>query len=234
MSQQPSHVPQPRPSKRQNLDTRRHPYQKLHICIPDFRSMSASSRGGSRGGSRPRRIAQKLSRLILRRQTLRLLLKLTAISTALCVLLQWLLAYPIRSDQRLVPPQLQDAKNLLVVTAHPDDECLFFAPAILGVLGSGGGDVRGGLLVLSTGNNYGLGEVRRKELAGSCRLLGVEEGRCVALDRLELQDDPNVWWDESIIQGIVKEYIQKWNIDAVRISVHCFSPFSVSRPLLLT
>jgi len=36
------------------------------------------------------------------------------------------------------------------VTAHPDDECLFFSPAILGVL-DGNPDTTGGLIVLSSG-----------------------------------------------------------------------------------
>lgn len=45
--------------------------------------------------------------------------------------------------------QLARAKSLLVVTAHPDDETLFFAPSILGVLDEG--STRGGLLVMSNG-----------------------------------------------------------------------------------
>jgi N-acetylglucosaminylphosphatidylinositol deacetylase len=36
------------------------------------------------------------------------------------------------------------------VTAHPDDECLFFSPSILGVLDRNR-DITGGLLVMSTG-----------------------------------------------------------------------------------
>jgi hypothetical protein len=36
------------------------------------------------------------------------------------------------------------------VTAHPDDECLFFAPSILGTL-DGNPDIKGALLVMSTG-----------------------------------------------------------------------------------
>lgn len=66
------------------------------------------------------------------------------------LLLQILLADIIGQDARLFPPALRRAKNLLVVTAHPDDECLFFSPSILGVL-SGNPDITGSLLVLSTG-----------------------------------------------------------------------------------
>lgn len=75
------------------------------------------------------------------------------ISLALFVLpliLQWIVAYLVGSDARILPPQLLAARNLLIVTAHPDDECLFFAPSILGVLDRNRG-INGGLLVMSTG-----------------------------------------------------------------------------------
>ena len=137
--------------------------------------------------------------------------------------------------------QLLAAKNLLIVTAHPDDECLFFAPSILGVLDRNRG-ITGGLLAMSTGNaapslppspdyspttcmhlpfpdrarardrapktdtdsstqvlaviddtlgnNYGIGETRKSELIGSCKALGINVERCVAIDREELQDNP--------------------------------------------
>jgi len=66
------------------------------------------------------------------------------------LLLQWVLAYILGSDARLLPPELLTAKNLLVVTAHPDDECLFFSPSILGVLDRNK-NIKGGLVVMSTG-----------------------------------------------------------------------------------
>jgi N-acetylglucosaminylphosphatidylinositol deacetylase len=66
------------------------------------------------------------------------------------LVLQILLADIIGKDPRLFPPALRQARSLLVVTAHPDDECLFFSPSILGVL-SGNSEITGGLVVLSTG-----------------------------------------------------------------------------------
>lgn len=66
------------------------------------------------------------------------------------LLLQILLASIIGKDPRLFPASLRRAKNLLIVTAHPDDECLFFAPSILGVL-EDNPQTTGGLLVMSTG-----------------------------------------------------------------------------------
>jgi N-acetylglucosaminylphosphatidylinositol deacetylase len=92
------------------------------------------------------------SRLISRlsRRPGRWILRIVLILLVLPLFLQWLIAYLVGSDARLLPSSLQGAKNLLIVTAHPDDECLFFAPSILGVLDRNH-EVRGGLLVMSTG-----------------------------------------------------------------------------------
>lgn len=65
------------------------------------------------------------------------------------------------------------------------------------------------------GNNYGIGEARKAELQGSCKALGIDEARCVALDRPEIQDNPKVWWDQVVIESIVREYVEKWHVDAV-------------------
>lgn len=61
-------------------------------------------------------------------------------------------------------------RRILLLTAHPDDECMFFAPTILQLVASSS-DVYS--LCLSTGDSDGLGEIREKELAGSLDILGV-------------------------------------------------------------
>lgn len=65
-----------------------------------------------------------------------------------------------------------------------------------------------------SGNNYGLGETRKLELKGSCEALGIDVSRCEALDHPDLQDNPKVWWDTSIIQSIIRDHVRKWDIDA--------------------
>ena len=84
------------------------------------------------------------------RRAWRWLLRAAVVAVVVPLLLQWVIAYLVGSDARILPPQLLAAKNLLIVTAHPDDECLFFAPSILGVLDRNKA-VTGGLLVMSTG-----------------------------------------------------------------------------------
>ena len=57
------------------------------------------------------------------------------------------------------------------------------------------------------------------ELQGSCQALGIHPERCIALDHPELQDNPRVWWNTDLIEGIVREHVSKWKIDAVRPSL---------------
>jgi len=178
----------------------------------------------------PRQVSSLLRSRTFRRP-IRFGLQLLPFICVAPLILYVILAYAVRGDPRLLPTALQSAKNLLIVTAHPDDECLFFSPSILGVL-EGEPKTTGGLLVLSTGklslfltqgsplkknpgNNYGVGEMRKLELKGSCEALGIDATRCVALDRAELQDNPKVWWNQTAIVSAVKEYVDKWKIDAV-------------------
>jgi N-acetylglucosaminylphosphatidylinositol deacetylase len=99
----------------------------------------------------PRATISRLVSVMRARGIRRLLLsRVLPIVLIVPLLLQILLADVIGKDPRLFPPALRQAKNLLIVTAHPDDECLFFSPSILGAL-SGSSDISGNLLVLSTG-----------------------------------------------------------------------------------
>lgn len=72
-----------------------------------------------------------------------------------------------------------EGRTALILTAHPDDEAMFFSPTIRG-LRNHGWDVRG--LCLSTGNSEGQGEARRGELFSSYGVLGVDEGNVQVLD----------------------------------------------------
>jgi hypothetical protein len=97
----------------------------------------------------PPRLASLLRSRSFRRPV-RIILQLLPFILIAPIVLYILLAYVLRGDPRLFPSTLRDAKNLLIVTAHPDDECLFFSPSILGILEAKPQTV-GGLLVLSTG-----------------------------------------------------------------------------------
>ncbi|THD26388.1 N-acetylglucosaminyl-phosphatidylinositol de-N-acetylase [Fasciola hepatica] len=88
---------------------------------------------------------------------------------------------------------------VLLVTAHPDDEAMFFAPTLLELKKTG---VVTDLLCLSTGNFEGLGRMRVNELSESARKLGLREVRVI--DSKDLPDDPRVTWSEERIEKIVR------------------------------
>ncbi|XP_078080709.1 N-acetylglucosaminyl-phosphatidylinositol de-N-acetylase isoform X4 [Mustelus asterias] len=97
----------------------------------------------------------------------------------------------------------------LLVTAHPDDECMFFAPALLGLVARG---LPVHLLCLSTGNFYKQGEIRKKELVQSCAVLGLPSSRVTILDHRYLPDNPGVQWDSELIAVLILKHIQMHHI----------------------
>ncbi|GAA5917647.1 hypothetical protein JCM8208_006173 [Rhodotorula glutinis] len=125
-----------------------------------------------------------------------------------------LVATKHRFAPRLVPPDLADARSILWVTAHPDDESFFFAPTILNLLDSPH-NPQASLLCLSIGNHDGLGDTRRQELGASCAALGIARDRCTALDLPALPDDPKVWWETEAVEEVVRRYVKAWNVDAI-------------------
>lgn len=77
------------------------------------------------------------------------------------------------ATQKALEPDVR-SKNILLVTAHPDDESLFFAPTILALQGrQNSGSPTLSHLCLSHGNAEGLGETRKSELHRSLDILGL-------------------------------------------------------------
>lgn len=68
--------------------------------------------------------------------------------------------------------------NILFVIAHPDDECMFFAPAIL----KASKNNPTYLLCLCNGDYYGQGKVREKEFYRSCAALGIAKERTILIN----------------------------------------------------
>ncbi|KAL3256174.1 hypothetical protein ABHI18_007786 [Aspergillus niger] len=139
------------------------------------------------------------------------------------VFLYLLLAYYLAGDPRLVPHTIQQARNVLLVTAHPDDETLFFSPTILH--GRNNPDVTRSLLVLSTGDYHGQGDIRKGEIERSCAALGIPSDRCVVLEHGALQDNPKKWWRQDVIQDIVAHYVHMWKVD---LKIYTFDDGGVS------
>ncbi|XP_074888935.1 N-acetylglucosaminyl-phosphatidylinositol de-N-acetylase isoform X2 [Buteo buteo] len=105
-----------------------------------------------------------------------------------------------------------DGVRALLVTAHPDDEAMFFAPTVLG-LGRAG--ARAAVLCCSAGNYYNQGEIRKKELEQSCFLLGIPASDVTVVDHRDLPDNPAVEWDTQLLAAFVLKHIEANNINLV-------------------
>lgn len=92
-------------------------------------------------------------------------------------------------------------QNVLFVTAHPDDECMFFAPTILSLLRAGH---KAYLVCLSKGDFYNQGDTRKKELLASCNRLGIMPNHVTIVDDDRFKDGPdNVWDKDGVGERIV-------------------------------
>uniref|UniRef100_M4BVJ8 N-acetylglucosaminylphosphatidylinositol deacetylase n=1 Tax=Hyaloperonospora arabidopsidis (strain Emoy2) TaxID=559515 RepID=M4BVJ8_HYAAE len=122
---------------------------------------------------------------------------------------------PFKCKTAASPVQM---KRALLVTAHPDDESMFFLPLVhsLQAETSSGKDVwETHLLCLSRGNFDGLGTIREQELRACAVHIGLVPDHVHVLDEPELQDGMENRWDASQIAAIVLQYVDQKSIDAV-------------------
>nr|CAB3264864.1 N-acetylglucosaminyl-phosphatidylinositol de-N-acetylase-like [Phallusia mammillata] len=94
--------------------------------------------------------------------------------------------------------------SVLVVVSHPDDECLFFSPTILYLTQRG---FKVHVLSLTSGNFYGDGKRRVRELLNSCDNLGVPHDRVFCTNKFE--DNPNLDWECDIVAKHIEEHLAK-------------------------
>ena len=69
-----------------------------------------------------------------------------------------------------------------------------------------------------TGNYYGQGHVRRRELIKSTAVLGIDEDHVTIVDDRGLPDDPSVEWNENLIGNYIVEAVSKHGIKTVSTS----------------
>lgn len=99
----------------------------------------------------------------------------------------------------------QKLNKALILTAHPDDEVMFFAPAILNLVRL---NIEVYALCLSNGNADGLGRLREEELLASYANLGVRADRIRLVSDDRLQDGMQTYWDPLHIVDHVEQFSQ--------------------------
>lgn len=125
----------------------------------------------------------------------------------------------------------------VVLTAHPDDEAMFFAPTILNLLAAGwvvlpicvstgtserrevpGSQQAMARPGLTPGDAEGLGGVRAAELVASYARLGVSHSLPIVLDNPSLPDSmgPEGHWDPQLVAELIGPFIRDWNATHVR------------------
>ncbi|KAH8278394.1 hypothetical protein KR018_001552 [Drosophila ironensis] len=110
-------------------------------------------------------------------------------------------------------PRAGAMERVLLVTAHPDDECMFFGPLIYSLTRRQGCQVY--ILCLSNGNFEQQGKVRRQELWRSCSKLGIPESNIMLMNATNLPDDPNVDWRPDAVAGLILHAVESLSIQAI-------------------
>ncbi|OBZ67678.1 putative N-acetylglucosaminyl-phosphatidylinositol de-N-acetylase [Grifola frondosa] len=126
------------------------------------------------------------------------------------------LLWPLYSNIDIIVPRHDEhPSRLLLLTAHPDDECMFFAPTILAVLAQPSPPPKLYSLCLSIGDAGGLGNVRMDELEKSLDVLGIERDRRWVLDHPALKDNITAQWDAQIVADVLKPYVLRHHITTI-------------------
>lgn len=109
-------------------------------------------------------------------------------------------------------------KNICILIAHPDDEVMFFGPIIRSL-----SKIRNRIFILcmTSGDYYGKGGLRVKEMKASCvNLIG--NGKTSNLINLKvvnepekLPDHPSRQWDEQLAREIISSYLKANSINTV-------------------
>lgn len=162
------------------------------------------------------RASEQLRRLGVRRTPLDCVLSMLRyfiMGSIILMLLQRLL-----SGTCLLPPTGHAAgketflvgKKVLLLTAHPDDETMFFAPLLSRLARS-----QVNALILSTGDADGMGSFRKKEAQEAYANWGVPARRVDVLNDPLLQDGMQTEWEEGYVSSLLRMRIAALGIDAV-------------------
>ncbi|ORZ35287.1 putative deacetylase LmbE-like domain-containing protein [Catenaria anguillulae PL171] len=110
------------------------------------------------------------------------------------------------------PTRAQAGGPVLLVIAHPDDECMFFAPTLLALHAQ---SVPVHILCLSTGNADGLGAQRVQELVRSAKVLHIPSDRVHYVDSPDLQDGMRTEWPAREVIRHVRDTVNQLGVSNI-------------------
>ncbi|KAJ2845776.1 hypothetical protein IWW36_004647, partial [Coemansia brasiliensis] len=118
-------------------------------------------------------------------------------------------------NREFVPAEKQTKpkKHVLFVTAHPDDECMFFSPTMASLARRQ--DIAISLLCLSKGDFDGNGEIRKKELVKAAVSFGLTPDSVIIVDDPNLPDDPKKAWNVPLVARTVEAVVTAGDVDVV-------------------
>ncbi|KAH3687393.1 hypothetical protein WICPIJ_001624 [Wickerhamomyces pijperi] len=152
---------------------------------------------------------------LLKRLKPRTLLHLYILSTILWIIQSTLLPHLLNPTSHLngastmtqIPSTLTN-RTIQFLTAHPDDEVMFFTPIITELLKAEHNNVLK-LTCFSQGNGAGLGSIRHDELYTSLRILGFQQENIKLInDERKFKDSMSLSWDKRDILAEIDEDTQ--------------------------
>ncbi|CAL8469054.1 g8595 [Coccomyxa elongata] len=129
---------------------------------------------------------------------------------ALCV--GSLLLLESGSVGRLAESPISNPGRVLLVTAHPDDEVIFFSSTITALHASG---FQVFLLCLTNGDAHGLGGVRESELRAAAKALQIDSAHLSILNDSRIQDGHHEEWETEYVAGVVRKEVRRLLINTI-------------------
>jgi len=111
-----------------------------------------------------------------------------------------------------------DTNIWLLIVAHPDDESMFFLPALRNLLttccnndsnNSSGSNSNVRVLCLSNGDYQSIsdGPIRTSEMYAACSIIGIKSQYATVVNDVRLRDGPNEVWNSNVLCEIILDYI---------------------------
>lgn len=104
----------------------------------------------------------------------------------------------------------EHVSRVLLVTAHPDDECMFFGPTLVALKKK---NCRIFVLCMSRGDYEKQGHVRKDELWSACKCFEIKAQDITLIHCTQLPDDPNAEWKVELISTLILNQVEALDID---------------------